>query len=1105
MTQPRVLTAHLSSDNRAPKGGTPSRGDTANSQGRQSMNNKRTTHHSRLPRRTRDWLKLIQPGGMLLVAALLLLPKEARAGQVCSFDRAVVLLSTALPEELKCTYDQDGNGLDDDMELELAKCMAPLLKFDALEPPESRLSGEPQVLFSMQLVNSQPVPGMNARVKIQYQFLYTRDGGFVDWHFPCGKDAHDGDNHSMDLLVDVYPGSHRWQAELESVDGHPPDEVSGTHVVSYVSAGKHHMSPQPYAGWDTCKGGAGAQHYDSSLGDGAWIQPTVLHHVPLFDPEPQPLGQVMHGATAPLAADGKTWLNACDAARFPSNSALWRVATKLHPNSLDDLGYGGERIAANRKFCGGLEGPCSETSFVWPKHNWSGDADVDGDGLPEMSAYIVRDGNVTAIEAQDPCPNLQQGAWVDADGDGIHDACDPDPQFKSTFVAGGSANYPTAPPLLGSGSHPWTRYEQWWAYGFPRGGFLDSDQDGSPDGEDMCPTVPGGSPVLNANRWGEDRNWSPVASWHHDMGKLLRSDVCDPYPVPAIEWKAKYTGPNKCASAGWYLSGSGPALKGRTAVWRGVSENGAALNAPAQPTQMYRCACRTSTGGDVLSTQACYLQSDSDCYKVNVTVADPTVYDGHGYRPVFREGGTLDANTWTQPVQLSVPVFDWINSDWTWNWQTERAQYPESSQVKHFAPGDFIDVPAGQWTEAYTKAAYDYVSMSLVDIPYAPGNPQQSGAFFPDPEYQTEGQALLNLNGPQSKRMRFGVSKDQVRLSTIHSQWYPGVQCEDPSSLTLGQWLEKYCLFGCGPDPDPASVHWWIVQPRALLQNGRAFANRFLARPLSKNLAGLTLGRASSRSWVASARGLMAMTAVQAAITPEEPDLLFVETDATPTRWAKLRASGVTATNVEYEILEEGIVDSTMSASAQIVADSMGRTAAIFDGANGTLVTLDAETGLWQSVTPPAAVARRAGAALSVVGSAFYVLGGEYERQLQSDGWAIDLFGAGSSQVVTGLPLRRDARVGVRPNGQTLLLYGGTDERGRRHDDIWKINLGSSTGRASQLWSDTSEASRFDPATTTLEVPAFGDDAIKWVVTDSAPEKLVGHERGSNGWNPVGR
>ena len=247
------------------------------------------------------------------------------------------------------------------------------------------------------------------------------------------------------------------------------------------------------------------------------------------------------------------------------------------------------------------------------------------------------------------------------------------------------------------------------------------------------------------------------------------------------------------------------------------------------------------------------------------------------------------------------------------------------------------------------------------------------------------------------------------------------------------------------------------------------------------------------------------MTAVQAAITPEEPDLLFVETDATPTRWAKLRASGVTATNVEYEILEEGIVDSTVSASAQIVADSMGRTAAIFDGANGTLVTLDAETGLWQSVTPPAAVARRAGAALSVVGSALYVLGGEYERQLQGDGWAIDLFGAGSSQVVTGLPLRRDARVGVRPNGQTLLLYGGTDERGRRHDDIWKINLGSSTARASQLWSDTSEASRFDPATTTLEVPAFGDDAIKWVVTDSAPEKLVGHERGSNGWNPVGR
>ena len=61
-------------------------------------------------------------------------------------DRSPVLLSTAMPVELVCKYDEDDNGLDDEIETQIAQAFVPQFRFDAAE--EHTRPGEPHAVFN---------------------------------------------------------------------------------------------------------------------------------------------------------------------------------------------------------------------------------------------------------------------------------------------------------------------------------------------------------------------------------------------------------------------------------------------------------------------------------------------------------------------------------------------------------------------------------------------------------------------------------------------------------------------------------------------------------------------------------------------------------------------------------------------------------------------------------------------------------------------------------------------------------------------------------------------------------------------------------------------
>lgn len=82
--------------------------------------------------------------------------------------------------------------------------------------------------------------------------------------------------------------------------------------------------------------------------------------------------------------------------------------------------------------------------------------------------------------AADLCP-LDSGPEQDADGDHLYGACDFDPNFRQTWVGIGTPGKPPVPQAFNSWSPIPTG-----AFG----GFLDTDQDGPPDGVDSCPKLP---------------------------------------------------------------------------------------------------------------------------------------------------------------------------------------------------------------------------------------------------------------------------------------------------------------------------------------------------------------------------------------------------------------------------------------------------------------------------------------------------------------------------------------------------------------------------------------------------------------------------------------
>jgi hypothetical protein len=173
----------------------------------------------------------------------------------CPLSRSPFVAYHGLPTALQCAFDQDGNGLDDAIEKELARCVAPQIRFDPeerwhrrggsayFEPcPEnnSSFSGDPscpaQTPFDPSCCGStgwwaqhggifigpNDVAEPNATftvtrltsdiVQVSYKVLWRWDGGFLlDSDTGC-DDHHLGDTQPLEVLVRVLSSPYGWRA-----------------------------------------------------------------------------------------------------------------------------------------------------------------------------------------------------------------------------------------------------------------------------------------------------------------------------------------------------------------------------------------------------------------------------------------------------------------------------------------------------------------------------------------------------------------------------------------------------------------------------------------------------------------------------------------------------------------------------------------------------------------------------------------------------------------------------------------------------------------------------------------------------------------------------
>jgi hypothetical protein len=306
------------------------------------------------------------------LCAALGLARTARAADVppsfCPLTRAPALSWLRLAQGDDCAHDEDGNGLDDEIETTLASCFVPEVKFDSKE--SALRVDEPQVLFSAYALGAHTI-------RLHYAFLFARDGGYVlGTEFPCMTDDHDGDVESVAVDVTWTDRDRGWYgAPLSMRTLHPRDgsaqitsvpwmTLDGTHPVLYATAGKHHWLYRAETLTYAC--GCGpigrcGKVVDRADGAGPSIAAPIVQHAPGFYDDRSRIA-----SQAPLDDEGGRFWNAC---AFGSRGARQRATRSLVSNDLGELGYPGERLFG-ACFRGGFGGRCGETISVAEALAW---------------------------------------------------------------------------------------------------------------------------------------------------------------------------------------------------------------------------------------------------------------------------------------------------------------------------------------------------------------------------------------------------------------------------------------------------------------------------------------------------------------------------------------------------------------------------------------------------------------------------------------------------------------------------------------------------------------------------------------------------------------
>jgi hypothetical protein len=289
----------------------------------------------------------------------------------CPLDRAPALNWIRVAQGEDCALDEDGNGLDDEIETELATCFVPEVRFDSRE--NALRVDEPHVFFSAY------VRGANL-VRLHFAFLFGRDGGYVlGTEFPCMTDDHDGDVETVAVDVTWTERDGEWFGAPLAMRTHGPDDVeqtawldgrsgapnvTDTHPVLYATAGKHHWLHRAESLTYACGcgpfGRCGMVH-DRADGAGMHIVPTVVRHAPGFY-----VDRTRVTSQAPLDEERGSFWNACS---FGARGVLERARRSLASNDLGELGYPGERLLGPC-FRGGFGGSCAETISVAEALAW---------------------------------------------------------------------------------------------------------------------------------------------------------------------------------------------------------------------------------------------------------------------------------------------------------------------------------------------------------------------------------------------------------------------------------------------------------------------------------------------------------------------------------------------------------------------------------------------------------------------------------------------------------------------------------------------------------------------------------------------------------------
>src|SRR5258708_20060850 len=132
----------------------------------------------------------------------------------CPVERLPALDWLRLARGYDCARDEDGNGLDDEMESKLAACFVPEIVFDSHE--NALRIDEPHVFFSAYAIGPHVL-------RIHFAFLFAKDGGYVlGTTFPCLTDDHDGDVESVAVDAPLTDPDRGWFCAPGSLHTRPP-------------------------------------------------------------------------------------------------------------------------------------------------------------------------------------------------------------------------------------------------------------------------------------------------------------------------------------------------------------------------------------------------------------------------------------------------------------------------------------------------------------------------------------------------------------------------------------------------------------------------------------------------------------------------------------------------------------------------------------------------------------------------------------------------------------------------------------------------------------------------------------------------------------------